>query len=130
MRACGGWYCTHCGARHDVLPAGIVSCRICGSIGLRGYSNQAPVPLACGFPGCEWRGWDDGGVNDDAGNHLRSIHPEAAVSARRVPRKGWAVFVLSGEKVWPADEHAWRQGVRAYDMARRLNLETVMRGHR
>jgi hypothetical protein len=126
----GGWYCSGCGTCHDTLPAGFVTCRRCGHLGLRGYCNYGPVGLACGFPGCEWQGWDDGGVNDDAGRHLRLAHPEAWVQARQVPRKGWAVFVLSGEKVWPPDEHAWRQRIRAWDKAAKMNTETVLRGYR
>lgn len=130
MKLRGGWYCTECGTCHDVLPEGAVRCRVCGGIGLRGYANQRPIRLACGVLGCEWIGWDDGGINDDAGNHLRSTHPEAAVTAKQVPRKGWAVFVLAGEKVWPKDEHAWRRGPRAWEMARRINLEILVRGYR
>lgn len=123
----GGYYCSDCGTCHATLPDGIVTCRMCGHLGLRGYWNIMLIGLACGFSGCEWRGWDDGGVNDDAGEHLREAHPEALLTARFVSRKSWAVFDAEGMKVWPEAPNGWSRRSRACEMAQRLNVRAVMR---
>lgn len=69
----GGWYCDDCGVLALGLPSGMVNCRSCGGIGLRGYDNARPRRLTCpDHP--TWRGWDDGGVNDDIGRHRREAH--------------------------------------------------------
>lgn len=68
----GGWYCPACGAICAALPSGLVTCSRCGNLGLRGFDRH-PQPVHCGeHP--DWRGWDDGGVNDDLGRHLRQAH--------------------------------------------------------
>jgi ribosomal protein L40E len=68
----GGFYCPDCGATFIRLPSGVVVCRRCGGLGLRGYDRQ-PRRVSCDeHP--DWRGWDDGGVNDDLGRHRRREH--------------------------------------------------------
>lgn len=66
----GGFYCSACGAVQGLGSGGIISCRNCGHLGLRGYS-VLPRRVRCADPDCDWRGWDDGGVNDDLGRHER-----------------------------------------------------------
>jgi len=68
----GGWYCADCGAMPFVLPSGLVTCPHCGGLGLRGYERR-PRRLICDDHPA-WRGWDDGGVNDDLGRHRRQQH--------------------------------------------------------
>lgn len=68
----GGFYCSTCGAIHLSLPGGLVTCRRCGGLGLRGY-DRTPRRLTCPVHPA-WRGWDDGGVNDDLGRHQRDAH--------------------------------------------------------
>lgn len=67
-------YCRHCG-RTQALGCGFITCRYCGSLGLREYERR-PRRVICPR-GCGWSGWDDGGVNDDLGRHLRRDHEEA-----------------------------------------------------
>jgi hypothetical protein len=67
-----GWYCPECGARPFVLSSGLVTCPHCGSLGLRGY-ERLPLRITCEDHD-EWRGWDDGGVNDDLARHRRLSH--------------------------------------------------------
>lgn len=67
------WYCTTCGWMTLALPSGEVRCLKCNKLGLRG-SEARPMEIACPFDGCDWSGWDDGGINDDLGKHLRSCH--------------------------------------------------------
>ncbi len=68
-----GHYCPKCGTLHSRLPAGFVTCGRCGALGLRGYDGSRPKRVKCPL-GCSWSGWDDGGVNDDVGRHLRRDH--------------------------------------------------------
>jgi len=68
----GGWYCTECGARYGTLGSGRITCQRCGKLGLRGY-DRTPFRVTCAeHP--DWRGWDDGGVNDDLALHQRRQH--------------------------------------------------------
>ena len=69
----GGYYCTECGACYSSPGWGLITCGRCGTIGLRGY-NKRPRRVACPVEGCDFRGWDDGGVNDDLGRHNRRDH--------------------------------------------------------
>jgi DNA-directed RNA polymerase subunit RPC12/RpoP len=68
-----GYYCSACGAITHRLPAGMVTCHQCGHLGLRGYDRR-PRRVSCPVDGCNWIGWDDGGVNDDLGAHTRRDH--------------------------------------------------------
>jgi hypothetical protein len=63
-------------------------------MGLRGFERR-PRRVRCPAPDCEFRGWDDGGVNDDLGRHLRHDHDPAA-AATAAPEV-WAT-VLHGRK--------------------------------
>lgn len=72
-RSAGGWYCTRCGATYATTGSGFITCQRCGSIGLRGF-KRFPRRVSCDVPGCAFRGWDDGGVNDDLGIHKRIDH--------------------------------------------------------
>ena len=68
-----GWYCSDCGALYRTLGSGHIVCQKCGHSGLRGFRKR-PQRVVCSFiitAGCPWTGWDDGGVNDDLGQHLR-----------------------------------------------------------
>lgn len=67
-----GFYCTECGATYQTPGAGIITCHRCGHLGLRGF-ERPPIRVTCP-KGCDWQGWDDGGVNDDLGRHLRREH--------------------------------------------------------
>lgn len=71
----GGYYCRACGAVHTSLPVGQVNCQLCGSLGLRVYT-ELPTRVHCRQPDCGFVGWDDGGVNPDLDNHMRREHPE------------------------------------------------------
>lgn len=72
-RFAGGWYCTECGATYATPGSGLISCQRCGAIGLRGF-RRYPRRIQCPISGCGFRGWDDGGVNDDLGEHARREH--------------------------------------------------------
>lgn len=67
------WYCTMCGWATLTLPSGEVRCIKCNGLGLRG-SEARPIRITCPFERCEWSGWDDGGINNDLGRHLRTDH--------------------------------------------------------
>lgn len=70
----GGWYCPDCGATYTQLPVGAVHCRRCNNLGLRGFDRR-PKRVTCpDHP--DWRGWDDGGVNDDLPRHVRRDHAD------------------------------------------------------
>jgi DNA-directed RNA polymerase subunit RPC12/RpoP len=69
----GGWYCSGCGALYSSPGYGYIVCQKCGHSGLRGFSKR-PVRVRCEVEGCEFTGWDDGGVNDDLGMHRRREH--------------------------------------------------------
>lgn len=68
-----GWYCTECGALYSNPGSGLITCQRCGHMGLRGF-NRPPKRVTCPEEGCDFAGWDDGGVNDDLGRHLRREH--------------------------------------------------------
>jgi len=70
-----GWYCPKCGACYRTLGSGLIVCQKCGGAGLRGF-DRPPMPTICPVTGCEWKGWDDGGINDDLGMHRRREHGE------------------------------------------------------
>jgi hypothetical protein len=70
----GGWYCSDCGALYSSPGAGVITCQRCGGLGLRGFASR-PRRVECVEHG--WRGWDDGGINDDLGRHHRQKHAEA-----------------------------------------------------
>lgn len=72
------FYCPECGAIQS-LGVGLINCRDCGSIGLRGFDKR-PRRVRCPEDGCHFQGWDDGGVNDDLGRHRRWEH---AANGRR-----------------------------------------------
>ena len=68
----GGWYCPDCGARYSTLGHGLITCQRCGNLGLRGYAR---IPRRVNCPEHpDWRGWDDGGINDDMPRHRRREH--------------------------------------------------------
>lgn len=79
-----GYYCSQCGMVQP-LGEGLINCRnqSCGSIGLRGYERR-PRRVWCEVDGCRFSGWDDGGVNDDIGRHMRREHP----ATEEVPTDG------------------------------------------
>lgn len=68
-----GWYCTTCGALYSTPGVGLITCQRCGTLGLRGF-RRIPRRVGCPEPGCKFQGWDDGGVNDDLGQHRRREH--------------------------------------------------------
>ena len=68
-----GWYCSACGAKYSTPGAGFITCGQCGASGLRGFNGRLRR-VQCFSPGCTFTGWDDGGVNDDLGQHLRLVH--------------------------------------------------------
>lgn len=78
----GGFYCTKCGAVTRYLPAGLVTCWGCGGLGLRGY-DRTPRRVSCPHEGCDFEGWDDGGVNDDLGRHHRRVHVAVATESEK-----------------------------------------------
>lgn len=41
-----GYYCDKCGAIQP-LVSGVVTCRVCGLSGLRGFNNNRPLRCAC-----------------------------------------------------------------------------------
>ena len=67
-----GFYCSECGTMQH-LGSGLITCRRCGKIGLRGFADP-PRRVVCPHEGCDWTGWDDGEVNDDLKVHLRREH--------------------------------------------------------
>jgi hypothetical protein len=67
-----GWYCPECGMT-QAPGTGVITCRNCGSLGLRGYHRIWPQRVSCKEPGCAWRGWLDG-VNPGMSDHLRTVH--------------------------------------------------------
>lgn len=75
-----GFYCSTCGMVQP-LGEGFITCRnsSCSGIGLRGYDRR-PRRVWCEVVGCRFSGWDDGGVNDDIGRHMRRDHADAAAS--------------------------------------------------
>lgn len=83
-RATGGWYCTECGWTTLRLPGGAIHCGACGKLGLRGFHRHYPYRIRCAVEGCSWQGWDDGGVNNDIGEHMRREHAELATAGRCV----------------------------------------------
>lgn len=68
-----GWYCTGCGALYRTPGYGLINCQRCGHLGLRGF-DRLPCRVTCPVVGCDFKGWDDGGVNDDLGRHRRKAH--------------------------------------------------------
>lgn len=70
----GFFYCSSCGAIQP-LGIGLINCRGCGHLGLRGF-NKRPIRVTCSIERCRFIGWDDGGVNDDLGQHMRREHTQ------------------------------------------------------
>jgi hypothetical protein len=75
-RSAGGWYCTDCGSCFSNPGSGLISCSVCGKLGLRGFHGRRPRRVNCPVEGCSFEGWDDGGINDDLGYHQRTSHKE------------------------------------------------------
>lgn len=73
----GGFYCSGCGACFTTAGWGVITCQKCGQLGLRQFTKM-PRSVTCPKAECDWRGWDDGGVNDDLGRHLRREHKAPA----------------------------------------------------
>lgn len=74
------WYCSNCGATYSSPGYGLITCQRCGHLGLRGCERK-PVRVVCPVGGCDFTGWDDGGVNDDLGRHRRSAHRDGKADA-------------------------------------------------
>ena len=75
----GGYYCTNCGCCFRTPGSGVIACGQCGHLGLRGYRRQ-PRRIRCPYGDCDWSGWDDGGINDDLGRHVRRHERDAVDS--------------------------------------------------
>ncbi len=75
----GGYYCTNCGCCFRTPGSGVIACGQCGHLGLRGYRRQ-PRRIRCPYGDCDWSGWDDGGINDDLGRHVRRHERDAEES--------------------------------------------------
>lgn len=96
------FYCSECGTAQP-LGSGIITCRHCGSGGLRGYSDT-PRVVRCTEPDCGWSGWDDGEVNDDLRRHLRREHDKAPEPEWRVAARARVAHlkVGTGTRSWSA----------------------------
>lgn len=77
VRRTQGFYCSDCGALYSKPGSGRITCGRCGASGLRMF-RKIPKRVRCDVESCRFEGWDDGGVNDDLGQHRRRAHAEVA----------------------------------------------------
>jgi hypothetical protein len=73
-RGSGGFYCDFCGSVQP-LGSGVIICRRCGSMGLKGFVGAGPVKAKCPVDDrCSARVWFDG-VNSSPAR-LQRIHDD------------------------------------------------------